>query len=156
MRFVFAFHDEPGMATQADVMLEVEVIFRARRQTVRTILSAPPRVDQMPRDREGGEQYRVQIESVIIRIAPVHVIIIPACPYQNDHGDQDGENDDLAERNPAAAAVLHVCEAIRRNGNRPGDFGHAVFVPSNKKTGKGGYGSSEHPERKHNKRQRDQ
>ena len=157
MWFGFGFCDEPGMTPQADMMIEVEVVFRARSQAERTIMSAPPRVDQMPRDREGGEQHRIQIEPVIIRVAPVHGIIIPARPCQNDHGDQNGKNDGLPERNPVAAGtVLHVREAIRRNGNRSGDFRHVVFVPSNKKTGQGGHGSSEDPERKHNKRQRNQ
>ena len=80
MRFGFSLSDETGMAPQADVMFEVEVVFRARSQAVRTILSAPPSVDQMPRERECGEQYRVQIEPVIIRIAPVHIIIVFARP----------------------------------------------------------------------------
>jgi len=155
MRFVFVLFDELGVASQADVMFDVEIIFRARRQAVRTEFSSSGE-KQMPRDPEGGEQYRVQIEPVIIRIAPVHVIIISAHPSQKDHGDQDRKNNDLAEHDPTAVTVLHVCEAIHRNRNGPGDFGYVVLVAAGEKPGKGGHGSGEHPEKKRNRGQGNQ
>jgi len=155
MRFLFALCDEPGMAPQADVMFDVEIIFRARRQAVRTEFSSSGE-KQIPRDPEGGEQYRVQIEPVIIRIAPVHVIIISAHPSKNDHGDQDRKSDGLPEGDPTAVTVLHVCEAILRNRNGPGDFGYVVLVAAGEKPGKGGHGSGEHPEKKRNRGQGNQ
>ena len=128
MRFVFAFRDELGMATQADVMLRIEGVDRARRQAVRTAFPSSAE-KQMPRNTEGGESCRVCKESVgQCRIKKVEPGIFAAHVVRDESDDQDRIENRLPESLPMADEIIHLHKIRFRYGIGPDDLRRGLFL----------------------------
>ena len=126
MRLVFVFRNEPGMASQADMMLRIEGVNRARSPAIRTAfpLSAEK---QMPRDSDGCKEQRIDVEAIRPRrMMIIHDgFIFSRVPY-DETADQGRQKDGQAKGDSSAAGLFHFCQSGRRNGIRSDDLPFAV------------------------------